>query len=226
MLSPDIGTQGSKWFLIEFEKGLTRFDSLKDGQVPDELSIEECCEVVWLAVYSTHYMWEELRDYSEELNWDPNKLSQFQVIFVDYFLWLLYFIIKFQFLRLAKAEGRFPSISKQFSDDTNNNILLEDLKKTKQKIFNVRKIAISEFGVSKHYLDLKKSSIPGIGLTAIVLIAVVVLWPFRDAMGSDERTLCLFSLLYASGVSAILHGVFFMYRLLWQRKNSLRRSPI
>lgn len=226
LLYKNTGTQGSKWFLEEFEKRGSKFDALNYGGVHDELSQKEGLEIVWLAVYSTHYMMEELRDYSEELNWEPFKLSQFQVIFLDYFLWLSYLVGKFQLLRIAKAEMRFPSISKKFSDKTKKNIFPDELGDTKQKIFDIRKKAISEFGVSKHYREIKKSSIPGIGLSAFVLVAIVVLWPFKEVIGCEERTLYLFSLLYAAGVSAILQGVFFMYRLLWERKSSLGRWPI
>lgn len=226
LLSKNTGTQGSKWFLEEFKKRGGEFDALNYGQVPDEISQEEGLEMVWLAVYSAHYMREELRDYSEELNWEPFKLSQFQLFFLDYFLWVSYLVDKFQLLRIARVEMRFPSISTKFSDKTKKNLFTDELGDTKQKVFDVRKKAIAEFGVSKHYRELKKSSIPGIGLSAFVLVAIVVLWPFKEVIGCEERTLYLFSLLYAAGVSAILHGVFFMYRLLWERKSSLGRWPM
>jgi hypothetical protein len=167
LLSPNIGSQGSRWFLEELGKETGKLTTLKRGLVPDELSKEEGFDIVSLAVYSTHYMWDELSEYSENVNWDPYKLSQFQVIFLDYFLWLSYFIAKFQLLRMAIIKKRFPYILKKLSDKTRRNLFLQELADAKEKISDVRRKSISELGVSKHYFEVKRSSIPGIGFIPV-----------------------------------------------------------
>jgi hypothetical protein len=226
LLSENSSSGGSKWFIEALEEAASKYKWLKQDRIPNEVSIEEGLQIIKLAFQSQYYMWEELREYAEELNWKPYELGKFQVIFIDYLIWTVYFTIKFQFMRLSIVETRWPSASKKLSDKVKGKMYLDELIEIRKKLHDARKRVIAEFGVSKHYYELKKASIPGFGISAIVLLAIVIIWPIKEMMGSLDNILLLFSIFYAAGAVSICHGIYFMYQLLWKKRRSYRLSPI
>jgi hypothetical protein len=218
LLSTKSGTQGS----ISFLKDLEKQSPNNYEKLPDSLPPSKAEKIVGLALYSSHYMWEELREHSEELNWEPYRLSQFQLAFVDYSIWLANLIAKLQIMRMANANARFPGISARFSEKTNNNWSLETLIKSKQKAFEIRKRIVTVHGVARYFKELKGISIPGIGLAITALFLVLIGWPFIKLASTDTR-LIGFAVMYSTGIAALVESSIFLSRMLWNKAPGKRR---
>lgn len=163
LLTHNQGSQGSRNFIKKFEELIEKYSSLKNGDLPNHINIDDSILITYIAIYSEHYMLEELNNYSEEVNWEPYELAYFEVVINEYMLWICYLIHHIQRLRFSLVERRTPGLTEKFSDTTIKKLGFEDLSKQKKKILELRKSAINIYGVNKRYKEIKQASIPGIG---------------------------------------------------------------
>ncbi len=221
LLSTKSGTQGSTSFLKALEKKPQQdFDNL-----PNTLPPGRAEAIVSLALYSSHYMWEELREHSEELNWEPFRLSQFQLAFVDYFIWLTSLIAKLQLMRMSNADARFHGISNRFSDKTKDNWSLDTLINSRQKAFDIRKKIFTAHGAARYFRKLKLLSIPGVGLAISALFLILIGWPFIKT-ANDSARLIGFAVLYSTGIAALVESSIFLSRMLWNKSPAGKGSGL
>ena len=69
MIKKKNGTNGSIWFVEEYEKIIKIFPLLKSGETPNKMKIEDAIKLTKIAIDSEHYMFEELERYSEEVRY-------------------------------------------------------------------------------------------------------------------------------------------------------------
>ena len=221
------GSNGSIGFIESYEKIIKEFSSLKDGKVPDSLQLADSINLTLLAIdYSDHYMFEELSAYSEEVNWNPYKLTYFEVLINDYMLWLNYLIAHIQLLRLTSIDRKYKKLTSKFSKSTNKKIGLKKLSKLNQEIFILQKQSINLFGINKRYKEIKDESILGIGIGIVSLFLIVFLWPINLIISDPINIKYLFSILYTVGITAIGFSSMFVFKMLLGRDSKLRRSPL
>ena len=221
------GTEGT----IRFLESLNNYVKTRreDPEAKELLSptmpIEEGVGVISLTVDSTHYIGEELKSRSEQLSWKPDRLSHFLIIFLDHLLWLTYFLMKFQSLRLGILLYKKPSSGNRLKEKAPKLLKMDFLRETQRGILRMRKEVIAEYAVNRGFQELKKKSIPAIGLGAVTLLMMVVLWPFVGSFTNVSTKYLLFSFLYAAGVTSIIQTLIFMFGLFWTSSSRAARGP-
>lgn len=220
------GSNGSIWFIESYEILIKEFSSLKSGETPSKLKLSNAIKLTFTAIDSEHYMFEELSQYSEEINWDPYELTYFEVLINEYMLWLNYLIMHIQLLRITSVNRKYKGLSSKFTDTTKKNIGIEKLSNLNQKIFALRKQAINSFGINKRYKEIKEASIPGIGIGILSLFLIVLFWPVNSLLSDPIIIKYLFSILYTIGITAIVYSGLFVFKMLLGRISKLSRSPL
>ncbi len=226
LIKDENGSNGSIWFIEAYEKLIKKFPSLKDGETPDKMELADAITLTNVAIDSEHYMFEELAKYSEEINWDPYELTYFEVLINEYMLWLNYLIMHVQLFRIISVEKKYQGISSRFTDTTKENIGLKNLSSLKQKIFLHRKQAINAFGINNRYKEIKKASIPGIGVGIFSLLLMVLLWPVSSALSDINFIKYLFAMLYTIGLVGVIFSSLFVIKMLLETIPKLNRSPM
>jgi hypothetical protein len=87
------------------------------------VSPQHSLELIFHALAAEHYMHEKFRDHREEIDWNPEKVTQFYLVYVDYLISLTQFIEKIQKNRALRIADRFS-----MANDEMNKILLNRLK--------------------------------------------------------------------------------------------------
>lgn len=226
LISHRVGSQGSKAFIKRFEAIISDFQSLKKGITPDQMRLSDASNLVKMALNSKHYMYEELNEYAEEVSWDPYDVTYFEVIINEYFIWLIYLLLHIKRLRFAIVESRAPGILERLSEATkekhNDNSLVE----AKETAFELRKEAISAFGVNKRYKDIRVGAIPGVGSGVLALLVIVLFWPLSSATTDPQSIKLLFGSLFGLGIFGIIKSGEFVVMMLIGTRKRINRSPM
>jgi len=129
LVSKKRGTHGS----IEWLKKFETIDMLKRNTLPATVGFTEACEIIEIAIKSTHYMFEEFNRHSENIDWKPSTFSDFLYEYSAYILWLFFMIRKFNSLRVEVADIHTPRfIEKAIKNNlptSDNQILANDNRK-------------------------------------------------------------------------------------------------
>lgn len=207
LVFPNNCTQGSTSFIND----LDTLNIKEDSPLPFEETKENAKKIITMAIRSQHYMEEEIRDHTENENWEPYQQSKFQFATTDYLLWLIYFINKLYLLRLSHLETKYPEILSKLSKESLEKFDIKPINNLKTEIFSARDKVTVVYGKSRYFRKLKRSSIPGIGLSSIVLFIVLFTWPFLKASSINAQIIG-FSLLYSMGIASLLESSFFYLR--------------
>ncbi|SBT19352.1 hypothetical protein MGA5115_03514 [Marinomonas gallaica] len=226
LISLKSGSQGSKVFIKRFEAFVSDFQSLKKGITPDQMKSSDASMLVRMALNSEHYMYEELNEYAEEVSWDPYEVTYFEVIVNEYFIWLTYLLLHVGHLRFAILESRAPGLLTRISDATKEKYNVSSLMETKKTAFELRKEAISAFGVNKRYKEIRVGAIPGVGSGVITLLVIVLFWPLSSALTEPLHIKFLFGLLFGLGILGIIKSGEFVVLMLIGTMNRINRSPM
>lgn len=216
LLTQENGTRGS----IAFIKALEQQPLESYKWLPDKMTVAQADRVLGLAVESDHYMWEELLEHSEELNWDPYQLSQFYLEFVDYIIWMTHLFTKIQNWRTVNIESGFPMLSRRGSWQTPKNRTLMALADARRKASDVRRKSVMVYGVARYFMDLRRASVPGASLAVTSLFFALIGWPLIVSSPAGVR-LIEFAFLYSAGIAALIESAGFLGRMLWGK--SFRR---
>lgn len=218
------GSNGSIWFIESYEALIKKFPSLKKGKIPHKMTLSDAIKLTLIAIDSNHYMFEELSDYTEEVNWEPYELTYFEVLINEYMIWLNYLIIHIQLFRVASVEKKYQGISSKFAATTKESIGLTHLSELRQKNFVLRKQAINAFGINKRYREIKKACIPGIGIGVFSLLLTVLFWPLSSTLSNIYLVKYLFSILYTVSITGIIFSSFFVMKMLVGTTTKLNRK--
>lgn len=218
LVSSDEGTQGS----INFINELDNLSLKENSPIPLNADIESAKSIINMAINSQHYIQEEIRCHSENQNWDPYLQSRFQFETTEYMLWLIYLTCKLIYLRLATLEAENPEMRSKLSEKSLEKFNIDSINDLKKEIFEIRKKTTVVYGKSSYFSELKKASIPGIGLSSIVLLIVLFAWPLIKASSTNTQIVG-FSLLYSLGVASLLESFLFIFKMVLQRKKKSER---
>jgi hypothetical protein len=226
LISDKSGTRGSKGFVKRFDAFINDFKSLENGITPDQMRASDASILVKIALKSEHYMYEELSEYAEEVSWDPYEVTYFQVIVNEYFIWLSYLLLHVGRLRFAIVESRIPGFMSLISEATKEKYNASSLIETKKTAFELRKEAISAFGVNKRYKDIRAGAIPGVGSGVLALLVIVLFWPLSSAITEPQYIKLLFGSLFGLGVLGIIKSGEFVVLMLIGTMKRINRSPM
>lgn len=219
LIDDDSGSNGSIWFWERFKKSkLFSIDEL-----PPSMSPQHSIELVFHALGAEHYMHEEFRDHREEIDWNPEKVTQFYLIYVDYLIALTQFIEKIQKGRALRIAGRFSMTSDEINEKLLNPLKFNSIYSCREKLNQVRKRIITVHGVARYYTLLRRASIPGIGSAVIALFLILLLWPLSKMSMSAHARFETFLTLYACGVAALWESFMFLKQMLTDRASARRR---
>lgn len=226
LISHKAGSRGSKGFIKRFEAFINDFQSLKKGGTPDQMRSSDASILVKMALNSEHYMYEELNEYAEEVSWDPYEVTYFEVIVNEYFIWLSYLLFHIGRLRFAILESRVPGLLARISDATKEKHSAKSLIETKEIAFELRKEAISAFGVNKRYKDIRAGAIPGVGSGVLALLVIVLFWPLSSTLTEPLHIKLLFGVLFGLGVLGIIKSGEFVVLMLIGTMKRINRTPM
>lgn len=206
------GTNGARSF-IEHLDDLSRQGKL---ELPSEMPIKTAMELVCLAMLSEHYMREEFRDHTDNVNWDPFILTTFQLHFLDYAKSLMQFVAKLQYLRWQFVLQRYPLWASKVNEK--DLLSIETISRARELIWVVRRKVVSAHGASAYFNSIRRWSILGIGLSLLVLLSLLCGWPYLRWVADPATRLHGFILLYSAGIASLVESTVFILRLLWGRR--------
>ncbi|ADG66673.1 hypothetical protein Plim_0828 [Planctopirus limnophila DSM 3776] len=208
------GTNGSIWFLESFEK----YKSSGHLEIPQELSLNEAVSKIKLALDSEHYLQEELREHARNVLWAPFVLTTFQLEYIDYVKSLTHLVEKLQLLRWANIRAKFPQVCEIQEQRIVDFLGINNFLKVRMALYSLRAKVVTAHGATSYFHQVKSWSIPGIGVSLIVLLGLLCGWPYlkwaADHPTRDEG----FVILYAAAISAMCESSIFLVRLLWSRR--------
>lgn len=210
------GTNGSNWFLESFEK----YKSQGKLDLPSELALHEAVTSISLALSSEHYMQEEFRNHASNVNWAPFVLTTFQLKYVDYVKSMSQLVEKLQILRWANLTQRFPSQSSNESARISEKLWLAKLGEIRRHLVALRAKIVTAHGAARYFHQIKVWSIPGIGVSLLVLAGVLCGWPYLKWAAEPGTRLHGFIVLYSAAIASLVESSVFIARLLWKRRNS------
>lgn len=206
------GSNGSRSFIEEFETHI----SSKESKLPPNATLAQVKSAIALAMQSEHYMREEFRRHTENVAWEPHVLTKFQLSYTEYVVAMTYLIAKLQLLRAANAEQRCPGVTQRFKSKTKRKQFFKEINVLKGKLDALKTKIVSAHGAASYFHSIKRMSALGIGIALVVLIALLIGWPFLKSTTVSIRLLG-FATLYAAGIAALVESSWFLGRLLWKR---------
>lgn len=220
LVSEKRGTNGSRWFL----EGLKESRISNAKSLPRSISPDEAHELIFHAFAAQHYMEEEFYKRQEEVDWSPDEVTRFYAIYIQYLIALTQFVEKVQKVRVFNILTRFPKSENAINQRVNESFHFKVIYKCRSELFEIRKKMISVRGVAKYFSGIRKASIPGIGFALLVLVMILLCWPFAKLSMPISVRLRFFSSLYGLGISALFESAIFLLRILWDRRSSKRRA--
>jgi hypothetical protein len=216
LLQRDEGTNGTRQFLELFDK------HKKQGKVelPSELALHDAFAGVSLALESEHYMREEFRDHERNLNWAPFVLTTFQLKYIDYAKSLIQLVEKLQVLRWANVTQRYPSQSSLHHGNIVELLSLAKLGDARKNLASLRGKIVTAHGVARYFHNIKIWSIPGIGVSLVILGALLCVWPYLKWVAEPAVRTQGFIVLYAAAIASLVESSMFLARLLWKRASA------
>ncbi len=216
LIEPPRGTNGSNWFLEAFGK----HKSINELKLAPEVSLSNAASAITLALSSAHYVQEELREHSGNADWAPFFLTTFQLEYLDYTRSLTLLIEKLQLLRWANVSRRFPLQETARQEALVDLFWLKGLVDIRQSIGALRTKVTTAHGAAKYFHQVKMWSVPGIGVSLVVLIGVLSGWPYLKWAADQTTRIEGFVVLYAAAIAAMTESSVFLIRLLWRRRSS------
>lgn len=216
LLGREKGSNGTRWFLEAFE----RYQSEEKLQLPAEMDLNQAVATLSLALNSEHYMQEEFHGHAENIDWGPFVLTTFQLTYAEYVKSLIHLIVKLQLLRLENLATRHPSGVSSHVERIEDALWLPKLAEVQRNLEGLRSKIVAAHGAAKYFYSIKQWSIPGIGGSLLVLVALLCGWPFlKWVVGTEARTLG-FTVLYSAGIASLVESSIFLARLLWKRRTA------
>lgn len=216
LVTPNSGTNGSRWFIESFEKhadahGVT---------LPSEADLSLTAGAISLAMASEHYMREEFRKHSDNLEWSPYVLTSFQLKFNEYSMALIRLVDKLQLLRLANVKARYSTSLRFNARKIEKALSFRLVDDAKCNVAAIRSRIVTAHGAAKYFYSIKRMSILGVGISLLVLLGLLCGWPLlKFASNSQTRNLG-FIVLYSAGIAALIESSWFLGRLLWKHRTA------
>jgi len=214
LIKPNSGTNGSRWFIEDFNK----YVAAHGMKLPSEANLSHTEKIISLAMNSAHYMREELQNHSENLEWEPFVLTMFQMKFNEYLTSMLFLIEKLQLLRLANLIARYPTKYRDKAKIITEALFLNLINSTKDAVAAIHSKIVTVHGSAKYFHSIKRMSIFGVGISLLVLIGLLVGWPFLKLAANVQTRNLGFIVLYSAGIAALMESSWFLIRLLWKRR--------
>ena len=217
------GTQGSRWFMEDLKEISEKVPEIRNGKPPAELDTREAIQILNLALYSSHYLEDEIRKQSAELNWTPKELAEFSVFYVEAISWLTYLTGKLQLLRVANIEARKGFSSEQFVEKIFNRLGNQALQDVVARMNELHSISLAEYGIANRFWQLKRAAVSGMGAAILYFVLTVIALPIFQIWGDDQYSIEALSLVYFFGIFAMLESINFTFKMIWLPKTI---SPI
>jgi hypothetical protein len=216
LLGRNEGSNGTRWFLESFED----YKAQGKLELAAELSMHDAVAAVSLALASEHHMQEEFRDHASNVDWGPFVLTTFQLKYTDYVKALIHLVEKLQLLRWANLAQRHPARTTQYAEQIGELLSLKKLGEVRGALAGLRGKIVSAHGAARYFYNIKVWSVPGIGVSLLVLLGMLCGWPYLKWAAEPAMRLQWFTVLYAAAIASLVESSTFLARLLWKRRTA------
>ena len=216
LLSPTRGSMGVKWFLDDLQK-LQENLGVSLAKVPDSLSLADSSALINTALEAAYYLEQELREQSDNPNWQPHQITHFSCYFLECITWIGYLWDNIQLLREQRLHFHRGISVKAMSETTLSKMRMR-VEEIRPKIFQLSTAAKVEYGVASRFWLIRQASKPGIGWAVVFLACAGVGWPLGLTTGSHATMVTVFAIIYALGLTALLESLVFAWKLTWVQK--------
>lgn len=210
------GSNGSNWFLESFEK----YNLQERFELPSELTLDEARAAISLALESEHYMQEESRDHASNIAWAPFVFTAFQLSYADYVKSMTHLIEKLQILRWVNLTQRCPTRLSEQSARLAELLWLTKLAEIRKDLASLRAKIVTAHGAARYFHQIKTWSVPGIGISLLVLVGLLCGWPYLKWAADPHTQTQGFIILYSAGIASLIESSIFLARLLWKRRTA------
>lgn len=225
LLSPTRGTNGVRWFLENLQK-IQDSLGINLATVPDTLTLAYSSALINLALEAAYYLEEELREQSDDPNWEPHQITHFSCYFLECTTWMGHLWCKIQSLRLQRLSHREGTSVETISEATILKMGVKVIAEIQPKISALSKVARAEYGVASRFWLIRHAAKPGIGWAVSFLTCAGVGWPLVLAIGSHAAMVTVFAIIYALGLTGLIQSLLFASKLIWGQKTLEPLAPI
>ena len=209
-------SMGVRWFLDDLQK-LQENLGVSLAKVPDSLSVADSSALINIALEAAHYLYQELREQSDNSNWQPHQITHFSCYFLECITWIGYLWCYIQLLREQRLHFH-RGISVEAMSATTLSKMRMGVKEIRPKILQLSVAAKAEYGVASRFWLIRQAAKPGIGWAVGFLACAGLGWPLVLTTGSHAAMVTVFAIIYALGLTAFLESLLFASKLTWGQK--------